>query len=245
MMKKHLLLILVGTILLGGCASSRLETQVVDLSRKVNSLERELNQTKAELASIRDKRTVRLPTGAPTTTQARSNKPPAYTLSPEEKAYEAALSQYKSGDAQGAVDAFSNFLQRYPNAKQRDAALFNLGQAAYTVRDYPRARQALETLVYQPQSGTSNSKAVQLLQRVYRAEGNSAGDNYLGEYLQSLQTPNQTSLPLAPTQSPSNNVAPTSTIGVELAPNVLPATNNGSIFEAPAEPLRPSTLQNF
>lgn len=244
-MKKPLIFSLAGALMLGGCASNSLETQVNSLSQRVNTLERDLNQAQEELAAIRGKRIVRLPTGAPTTTQARSTTPPAYTLSPEEKAYHAAMTQYKSGDAQGAANAFSDFVKRYPNAKQRDKALFSLGQAAYTMRDYPRARQALETLVYQPQDGKADSKAVDLLQRVYRAEGNSAGSASLDNYLQNLRAPSPA--PTVPAINAPSSAAPTApSIGIEQS---IPATNapqtGDSIIEAPSEPLRPATLQTF
>lgn len=219
-MKKQLYLCVLSVTVLSGCVSSSefdaVQSQVLTLHQKVGALSRELVRVEEELNLVKGQRVVRLPTGAPTDTEARRSTPPAYALSPEEKAFQAAESQYQSGDAQGAVTEFSQFIQQYPNAKQRDRALFYLGQSAYTIRDYARARTALETLVYQPSGGQTEAKAVDLLQKVYTAEGNTAGMARLAEYIQALNT--------APAAS---------------SVNAVPA---GSIIEAPAEPLRPSTL---
>lgn len=232
-MKKHIIMPLITAATLSGCVSSSdfasMQSQVRTLNQKIGQLERDLDQTQTTLDAVKGQRMVRLPTGAPTTTEARRNNPPTYVVSAQDRAFESAVSQYKSGDLQAAMQTFSQFNQRYPNAKQHNEALFYLGQAGYTARDYPRARQALETLVYQSPNGRTNSKAIDLLKRVYHGEGNAAGNTRLADFLRSPSI-----------IAPSTSIAPTSQVVEQ------PQTpNSGSIFEAPAEPLRPSTLDTF
>ncbi|PID65477.1 MAG: hypothetical protein CR977_00995 [Gammaproteobacteria bacterium] len=238
-MNKSIILVLFAAVI-SGCVSNSdfavTQTQVRSLQQKVGNLERELIQAKEELAVVKGQRVVRLPTGSPTATEARRNNPPAYALSAEEKDYNAAVSQYKSGDVQSAVSAFSQFIQRYPAAKQYEGALYYLAQASYTVRDYPQARQALEILVFQPKNAAPQAKAVNLLKKVYAAEGNNAGSAHLANYLQSLNSANPPDMP------GTAEVAP-STVTVEETLEPIPTTDSGSIIEAPDQPLRPPTLQ--
>lgn len=222
-MKKQILLLFSATAaLLSGCVSDSdlvsVQSNVSRLNQRVGNLENELSSTKAELAIVKEQRVVRLPTGAPTQTQARNTASPSYAMSSEDQSFSAAINQYKSGDTQGAIVALTQFNDTYPNSSHRNEALFTLGQAAYTVRDYNRAQQALEPLAFQPTNGQVNQPAVALLQKVYQAQGNTADASRLTGYIQSLSQPTAT--------------------------QTAPVTTGSVIMEAaPNEPLRPQIYQ--
>lgn len=193
--------------LVSGCVSdadfAALNSQVNTLTAKNNSLQNELTTVKKELAAVKEQRVVRLPTGAPTQTKARSTTPPAYTQSEDERLFNEAVKTYRSGDVQTAVQQLEQFNSRYPNAKQHTQVLFYLGQANYTMRDYNRAQQVLEELVYQTPPNSLSNKAANLLLRVYQAQNNSAKVNELNSFIQYQQVPQTQQAPQVQQVSPS------------------------------------------
>jgi tol-pal system protein YbgF len=64
----------------------------------------------------------------------------------EQKAYEASLAAFKSGDYKAAAGAFSGFLQRYPQSGYAGSAYYWLGNAQYALRDYRSAIPTLQTV---------------------------------------------------------------------------------------------------
>lgn len=239
------------TTILTGCVTGsdlrEVQSQVDNLQRQVRSLEgqlvrsnEELVQTQGELAIVKKQRVVRLPTGAPTETRARSNSAPNYTASNEESTFNQAVNQYKSGDVQGAIRAFEQFNARYPDSAKRGQSLFYLGQAAYTVRDYTRAQQALEVLAFQPTNGQVNQPAVRLLKMVYQAQGNSADEVRLNHYLQTLSQSNIQS------NVPGNTLTPTaskSATSVLLSSPSATSAKNAPIIESKPQQQQPQPLR--
>ena len=65
----------------------------------------------------------------------------------EEKAYNAALEQFKSSDFKGAVSAFGVFLKQYPDSAYAPAAQYWIGTSYYAQRDYKAAIATQQTLV--------------------------------------------------------------------------------------------------
>jgi tol-pal system protein YbgF len=74
----------------------------------------------------------------------------------EQKAYEASLAAFKSGDYKAAASAFSGFLQRYPQSGYAGSAYYWLGNAQYAMRDY---RGAIPTLQNVARTYADNPKA--------------------------------------------------------------------------------------
>ncbi|PIE46171.1 MAG: hypothetical protein CSA45_00405 [Gammaproteobacteria bacterium] len=167
--------IAIALIFLAGCASDELQRQVNHLTTTVNRLESNVSNLQRELGEIKRKGVVRLPTGSPTHIEAR--------VSPEESDFNQALQRYKSGDIAGGMDAFERFNSQYPNARRHAEALYYLGQGNYTMRNYARAQQVLEELVYQTPNRQPSQQALQLLASVYRAQGNTAKLQALQSYL--------------------------------------------------------------
>ena len=67
----------------------------------------------------------------------------------EQRAYDAALDQFKRGDYGGAITAFGNFVKTYPRSPLASSAQYWVGNAQYARRDYRGAiasqRQMLQT----------------------------------------------------------------------------------------------------
>ena len=67
----------------------------------------------------------------------------------EQRAYDAALDQFKSGNYAGAATAFTSFVSAYPKSPLASSALYWAGNAQYALRDYRKAiatqRQLLAT----------------------------------------------------------------------------------------------------
>ena len=87
------------------------------------------------------------PQGAPPPPPAATNPPPgpvAAVAPPrnpsegvaEQRAYDAALDQFKRGDYGGAVNGFNAFLKTYPRSPLASSAQYWLGNAQYARRDY-------------------------------------------------------------------------------------------------------------
>ncbi len=181
--------IFVATVL-GGCVSnddlSGLQSQVSRLDSQVASLKSTVSVLQNELAVVKGQRVVRLPTGAPTKTRKRSAEQPSYAVSDEQKQLDSAIAMYKSGDIKSAVSQLEQFNVNYPNSKHHGDVLYYLGSAYYTLRDYNRAQQVLEELVYQSPMNQVSPKALALLEKVYSASGNTNKLKELKGFMQNL-----------------------------------------------------------
>ncbi len=65
----------------------------------------------------------------------------------EVQSYRKAYETLQAGHYDAAVDAFSEFLQRYPGGEYADNAYYWLGEAYYVKRDFNAARQAFRQVV--------------------------------------------------------------------------------------------------
>ncbi len=63
------------------------------------------------------------------------------------QAYRQAFDQLQAGHYDAAINAFSEFLQRYPEAPLAANAYYWLGEAYYVKRDFPAAREAFRQVV--------------------------------------------------------------------------------------------------
>ncbi len=70
------------------------------------------------------------------------------SVAPEEqKAYDAALAQFKSGDYKGASTSLSEFLKRFPKSGYAGSAQYWLGNAWYAQRNYKAAITAQQLVI--------------------------------------------------------------------------------------------------
>jgi|GEM_PF-6105199 len=182
-------LLVVGGLLLvlGGCVSDNdfaaVHAQVHQLNSQVEQLRKGLAVTQEELSAIKKQRVVRLPVGSPSKIEARES-----SISLEDSLYMTAVSAYRDGDLQTAIDDFEQFNSNYPNSIYHERVLYYLGQAHYTARNYNRAAQVLAELVYQNHSLVNERQAIELLKQVYQGQGNRAGLARLQKYLTARQT---------------------------------------------------------
>ncbi|AIY43059.1 TPR repeat containing exported protein; Putative periplasmic protein contains a protein prenylyltransferase domain [Collimonas arenae] len=65
----------------------------------------------------------------------------------DQKAYDAALATFKSGDYKTAATAFSNFVRSNPDSGLTPSAQYWLGNAYYALRDYKNAIAAQQVVV--------------------------------------------------------------------------------------------------
>jgi tol-pal system protein YbgF len=65
----------------------------------------------------------------------------------EQRAYDAALDQFKRGDYAGAITAFSNFVKAYPKSPLAASAQYWVGNAQYARKDYRAAIAAQRALI--------------------------------------------------------------------------------------------------
>lgn len=197
-MLKKTTLMMTAVGLLSGCVSdsdfTALQSQVNRLNAKLSTTENQLQSLQQELTVVKGQRVVRLPTGAPMAKRQRNTQQPDYAVSEEQRLFNAALASYKGGNIQSAIQQFGQFSQQYPNDKNYADALYYLGEANYTIRDYQQAQQVLETLVYQTPSAQLNPNAVALLEKVYRARGESAKLNELKRFRQNLNSSGEGSI---------------------------------------------------
>ena len=65
----------------------------------------------------------------------------------EQRAYDAALDQFKRGDFQGAIGGFSNFVKTYPRSPLAASAQYWVGNAQYARKDYKGSIAAQRALI--------------------------------------------------------------------------------------------------
>ena len=105
----------------------------------------------------------------------------------EQQAYEAALSQFKSGDYKAASLAFAAFLRSYPKSGFAAAANYWLGNAYYAQKDYRNAIAAQQIVV---SSYADNPKAPDAMLNIAssytemkdRAAAKKALENLIAQY---------------------------------------------------------------
>ncbi len=176
--------------LLAGCVSEddlmRVQSQVNQLNSQLQASKNELQAVKRELAVVKGQRVVRLPTGAPMATRERSTERPNYEMSEQERLYDSAIKNYKSGNVSSAIQQFEQFVKYYSDDKNYTNALYYLGEAHYTMRHYEQAQKILEVLVYQTPTNKLNFNAITLLEKVYQAQGNKEKLDELNKFKQGL-----------------------------------------------------------
>jgi len=85
----------------------------------------------------------------------------------EQRAYDAALDQFKRGDYGGAITAFGNFVKSYPRSPLASSAQYWVGNAQYARRDY---RGAIATQRQMLQTYPDSSKAPDALLNIASAQ---------------------------------------------------------------------------
>ncbi|MHB9117330.1 MAG: tol-pal system protein YbgF [Burkholderiales bacterium] len=80
--------------------------------------------------------------GAPKLTEAVTSDPEA-----ENRAYEAALSQFKIGNYTGAVTGFQNFVDTYPKSSLAPSAQYWVGNSYFSLRDFKNAIASQQKLI--------------------------------------------------------------------------------------------------
>lgn len=170
-MRKIICGLLPVAVFVSGCVSNddmvAMQSKIDALNAQVSVMKTEMSGLQNELAVVKGQRLIRLPTGAPTKTEPRK---PIDSTTAADQAFNHAFEQYRSGDIAGSITSFNQFYTRYPNHEKRPQVLFYLGQAHYTQRDYSQAQSALETLIYQTPLNKVDSKAAELLKRVYQSQ---------------------------------------------------------------------------
>jgi tol-pal system protein YbgF len=73
--------------------------------------------------------------------------PVAPVSAQEQKAYDAALDQFKRGDYNGAIASFQNFVKAYPRSLLASSAQYWVGNAQFARKDYKSAVTAQRTLI--------------------------------------------------------------------------------------------------
>ena len=72
---------------------------------------------------------------------------PAVDIAAENKAYEAALNQFKAANYQAAIASFQGFVAAYPQSLLIPSAQYWIGNAYYTLRDYKLAISTQQKLI--------------------------------------------------------------------------------------------------
>jgi len=73
--------------------------------------------------------------------------PVAPVTAQEQKAYDAALDQFKRGDYNGAIASFQSFVKTYPRSLLASSAQYWIGNAQFARKDYKTAIQSQRTLI--------------------------------------------------------------------------------------------------
>jgi len=84
----------------------------------------------------------------------------AEVLPGEQQRYDAAWKLFRSGDFEGAADAFADFVKRYPASAYAPGAQLGLGNAYYAMSDYKKAIAAQEVVATTYQDSASAPDAM-------------------------------------------------------------------------------------
>jgi tol-pal system protein YbgF len=90
-----------------------------------------------------------VPTGPPTAGPALPARPgaPAADVTAEQRAYDAALDQFKSGNYGASLQSFGNFVRTYPRSPLAPSAQYWVGNAHYALKDYRAAITSQRQLI--------------------------------------------------------------------------------------------------
>lgn len=108
--------------------------------------------------------------------------------------YAAAETRFSSGDCAGAVTAFSNYLQRYPEGQFALQANFYKGECLFNSKDYPNALQAYEAVLSRGASPFAERAALQAAYLNYYQVKDYAKAKGYYQQLQSLATTKENTL---------------------------------------------------
>lgn len=101
----------------------------------------------------------------------------------ESKSYEAALTQFRAGDYQAAINAFQAYLADYPNGSLASNAYYWLGLAYASRGDYANAVQAYQKLLDNYPTSNKVPDAMLSLARARLQQGETAAAQALLEQL--------------------------------------------------------------
>jgi tol-pal system protein YbgF len=122
---------------------AKLRGQIEVLANQSEQLEKRQKDLYVDL----DTRLRKLESGpAPAADAKAAAQPPADTAA-ENKAYEAALNQFKAANYHGAIASFQGFMAAYPQSLLVPSAQYWVGNAYYTLRDYKVAISTQQKLV--------------------------------------------------------------------------------------------------
>ena len=121
-------------------AQKRQRDLYVDLDARMRKLE----AAPADSAAPADANANGAPADAPV--QAASGALPAAPLN-EQRAYDAALDQFKRGDYQGAITGFTAFIKTYPKSALAPSAQYWIGNAHFARKDYKAAIASQRRLI--------------------------------------------------------------------------------------------------
>ena len=128
-------------------AQKRQRDLYVDLDTRVRKLESTGQGPAADAAPAGN--APPLVANAPSTFSppAAANLPAPASSAVEQRAYDAALDQFKRGDFAGAINGFSNFVKTYPRSPLASSAQYWVGNAYYARKDYRGSINAQRALV--------------------------------------------------------------------------------------------------
>jgi tol-pal system protein YbgF len=72
---------------------------------------------------------------------------PGADIGAEQRAYDAALDQFKSGNYSASLGSFANFVRAYPRSPLAPSAQYWVGNAHYALRDYRSAIASQRQLI--------------------------------------------------------------------------------------------------
>lgn len=140
--------------------SNQIELMKTDLARVrgqievlVNDLDQQQKRQKDLYVDL-DTRLRKIETGAAAAPVADANQPivappPAVAAAGEQRAYDAALDQFKRADYAGAVTGFGAFVKAYPQSPLASSAQYWIGNAQFARKDFRAAIAAQRVLVQQ------------------------------------------------------------------------------------------------
>jgi tol-pal system protein YbgF len=130
-------------------AQKRQRDLYVDLDTRLRKLET-ATQSSAEGVPVAPGAPAgNVPPGTPPSAAAGTTPPPRPASDPaaEQRAYDAALDQFKRGDYTGAIANFSTFVKNYPQSALAPSAQYWIGNAHYARKDYRASISAQRALI--------------------------------------------------------------------------------------------------
>jgi tol-pal system protein YbgF len=132
---------------------ARLRGQIEVLANDVDQQQKRQRDLYVDLDTrLRKLETAPPPAAAPDTGQPPAAGVPAAALPPspaEQKAYDAALDQFKRADYAGAITGFGAFVRQYPQSSLAASAQYWIGNAQFARRDFKGAIASQRALIQQ------------------------------------------------------------------------------------------------